>query len=175
MDMKWYVLYTRSRCEKKVAIMLTKRGIENYCPLNRVVRQWSDRRKIVNEPLFSSYVFVKALASDFNIIKQATSDIVNFVYWLGQPAVVRNDEIESIRLFMGEHSNVKLEKITVKVNDRVRMTSGPLINSYGQITEIHNNKVKLHIPSLGYSVVAEMNISNIEVVDYPYRAKNTIS
>jgi transcription antitermination factor NusG len=175
MDMKWYVLYTRSRCEKKIAAQLTKRGIENYCPLNRVVRQWSDRRKIVHEPLFSSYVFVKAHASNFNTIKQTTSDIVNFVYWLGQPAVVRNDEIESIRLFMGEHSNVKLEKITVNVNDRVRVISGPLVNSHGQITDIHNNKVKLHLPSLGYSVMAELNISNIEVVDYPYRAKNTIS
>jgi transcription antitermination factor NusG len=76
---------------------------------------------------------------------------------------------------MGEHSNVKLEKITVNVNDRVRVISGPLVNSHGQITDIHNNKVKLHLPSLGYSVMAELNISNIEVVDYPYRAKNTIS
>lgn len=175
MDKKWYVLYTKSRCEKKVAGMLSKRGIENYCPLNRVIKQWSDRRKMVQEPLFSSYVFVKAIASDFNTIKQTTSDIVNFVYWLGQPAAVQNDEIESIRQFMGEYSNVKLEKVTVNIHDRVRIISGPLVNNMGEITEIQNNKVRLHLPSLGYSVVAEISISNIEVVDYPYRVKNMMS
>ena len=175
MDTKWYVLYTKSRCEKKVAGILAKRGFENYCPLNRVVKQWSDRRKLVFEPLFSSYVFVKSMVTDLNKVRQTTSDIVNFVYWLGQPAVVRNDEIESIRQFMGEYSNVKLEKVTVNINDRVRVVSGPLINTMGVITDIQNNKVKLHLPSLGYSVVAEINVSNIEVVDYPYRVKNMIS
>ncbi len=175
MEMKWYVLYTKSRCEKKVAGILTKRGIDNYCPLNRVVRQWSDRRKMVYEPLFSSYVFVRLLVSDINKIKQTTTDIVNFVYWLGQPAVVRDDEIESIRQFMGEYSNVKLEKISVNINDHVRIMSGPLVNSFGQIKEIQNNKVRLHLPTLGYSAVAEINLSNIEVVDYPYRVKNMIS
>ena len=54
----WYALYTRSRWEKKVAELLTRKQVENYCPLNRVQRQWSDRRKIVMEPLFRSYVFV---------------------------------------------------------------------------------------------------------------------
>ncbi|MFN5423163.1 MAG: UpxY family transcription antiterminator [bacterium] len=173
--MKWYVLYTKSRCEKKVSSLLSKRDIENYCPLNRVIRQWSDRKKVVHEPLFSSYVFVRSMVADLSKIKQTTNDIVNFVYWLGNPAVVRDEEIELIRQFMGEYSNVKLEKITVNVNDHVRITNGPLVNNFGQITEIQNNKVRLHLPTLGYAAVAEINLSNIEVVDYPYRVKNMIS
>ena len=175
MDMKWYVLYTKSRCEKKVSGLLSKRDIENYCPLNKVIRQWSDRKKVVYEPLFSSYVFVRSMVADLNKIKQTTTDIVNFVYWLGQPAIVKNEEIELIRQFMGEYTNVKLEKTIVNVNDHVRITRGPLVNNIGLITEIQNNKVRLHLPTIGYTAVAEINLSNVEVVDYPYRVKNMIS
>ncbi|HMJ47328.1 MAG TPA: transcription termination/antitermination NusG family protein, partial [Ferruginibacter sp.] len=57
MNKKWYVVYTRPRWEKKVAATLDERGVENYCPLNRVNRQWSDRKKVVLEPLFKGYVF----------------------------------------------------------------------------------------------------------------------
>ena len=56
---KWFVVYTIPRWEKKVALLLQQKGIEHYCPLNKVTRQWSDRRKIVVEPLFKGYVFVK--------------------------------------------------------------------------------------------------------------------
>ena len=175
MEMKWYVVYTKSRCEKKVAALLTKRGIENYCPLNKVIRQWSDRKKTLYEPLFSSYIFVKSIVTNLNNVKQTTTDIVNFVYWLGKPAVVREEEIELIRQFLGEYSNIKLEKIPVSLNDHVRIIKGPLVNNIGQITDIQNNKVRLHLPTMGYSAIAEINISNIEVIDYPYRVKNMIS
>ena len=59
MNKHWYVLYTKSNCEKKVAELLNKRGVETYCPINKVYRQWSDRRKQLSVPLFTSYVFVK--------------------------------------------------------------------------------------------------------------------
>ncbi len=55
----WFAFYTKPRWEKKVAGLLSARGIINYCPLNKVVRQWSDRKKVVLEPVFKSYVFVK--------------------------------------------------------------------------------------------------------------------
>ncbi|MBL0358846.1 MAG: UpxY family transcription antiterminator [Chitinophagaceae bacterium] len=54
-------MYTKPRWEKKVACLLDEKGIENYCPLNKVVKQWSDRKKVVLEPVFKSYVFVKIL------------------------------------------------------------------------------------------------------------------
>jgi transcription antitermination factor NusG len=56
---KWYAIYTRPRWEKKVNGLLEAKGIESYCPLNRVRRKWSDRIKTIEEPLFKSYVFVK--------------------------------------------------------------------------------------------------------------------
>ena len=63
-SLQWYAVYTKPRWEKKVADLLTKKQIENYCPLNRVLRQWSDRKKVILEPLFTSYVFVRISESN---------------------------------------------------------------------------------------------------------------
>jgi len=168
MKNNWYVLYTKSRCEKKVADLLTKRGIDNYCPLNRVYRQWSDRKKMITAPLFTSYVFVHATEEELITIKKTTSKIVNVVYWLGKPAIVRNDEIEQIRYFLNEYSNVKIEKQPVKMNENVRIIKGPFRNLEGKVAEIRNNTLVLSLPSLGYRLMAEVSASNIEILHYGY-------
>jgi transcription antitermination factor NusG len=160
----WFVVYTRSRCEKKVFTVLTKRGIESYCPLNKCMRKWADRKKIVLEPLFRSYVFVKVTRQEIEKIKQHTSDIVNVVYWLGNPAIVREDEINQIQLFLGEYQNIKIEKREVRINDEIKIIQGPLMNSVGKIGEIRKNIVKVLIPSLGYMLSAEVKMSNIDII-----------
>jgi transcription antitermination factor NusG len=172
MEKRWFVMYTRSRCEKKVAALLTKRGIENYCPLNRIMKQWADRKKMIYEPMFTSYVFVHALENEVFSIKQITSDIVNFVYWLGKPAVIKEEEIENIKKFLSEHTDVQLEKQHLQIDDKVRIISGPLINVEGNITSIANNKVKLSLPSLGYLMIAEVKSSNVELIQYQPIAVN---
>ena len=85
--MKWYAIYTRPRWEKKVNHLLLQKGVESYCPLNKVRRKWSDRIKIIEEPLFKSYVFVKVAESDRTEIRM-TDGVINFVYWNGKPAVM---------------------------------------------------------------------------------------
>ena len=165
-------MYTRSRCEKKVAALLTKRSIENYCPLNRIMKQWADRKKMIYEPMFTSYVFVHAFESEVFSIKQITSDIVNFVYWLGKPAVIKEEEIENIKKFLSEHTDVQLEKQNLQIDDKVRIISGPLINVEGNITGIANHKVKLSLPSLGYMMIAEVKSSNVELIQYQPIAVN---
>lgn len=168
MKKNWYVIYTKSHCEKKVASLLQKREIECYCPLNRVMRKWADRKKIIYEPLFTSYVFVHSAEHELYKIKQVTSDIVNFVYWLGKPAVVRDSEIDDIRYFLNEYTGVKLEKSQVHVGDKVRVISGPLMNREGKIAALENNKVRLQLPSLGYAMIAELKIDNVALIEPSY-------
>ncbi|HSU28300.1 MAG TPA: UpxY family transcription antiterminator [Chitinophagaceae bacterium] len=160
---KWYAVYTRPKCEKKVAERLSRTNIENYCPTNRVVSQWSDRKKIIHEPLFTSYVFVRIGENELLPLKQ-TDGVVNLVYWLGKPAVIHDEEIETIKMFLNEHATVKLEKTQVCVNDQVRILGGPLMQQQGQVLFVKGKTVKITLPSLGYLMYAEFETSNVEIV-----------
>jgi transcription antitermination factor NusG len=160
---QWYALYTRPRWEKKVAELLEKKKVEVYCPLNKVERQWADRRKIVLEPLFASYVFVHISEQEQLAIKQ-TDGVINFVYWLSKPAVIRNEEIDIIKKFLNEYDYVSVEKAQVNLNDKVRIINGPLMLWEGQVVEIRTNTVKITLPSLGQTLIAEIRKENLETI-----------
>jgi len=160
---KWYAVYTHAKWEKKVAELLTRKAIENYCPLNRVVRQWSDRKKIVYEPLFTCYVFVR-LSDKERISVLQTEGVLNYVSWMGKPAVIRDPEIELIKSFLLDHSNVRLEKIDVGINDTIRVKCGIFIEQEGKVIEVLDKTIRVLLPSLGYVMLAEISKSHIEVV-----------
>ena len=82
---QWFIVYTRPGCEKKVVTLLEKKRIEAYCPFNRAYL--IDRKRAITEPLFPSYVFVKASDTEHTSIIE-TDGFVNFVYWLAKPAVI---------------------------------------------------------------------------------------
>jgi transcription antitermination factor NusG len=163
MNTYWYAVYTKPRWEKKVAEVLSKHSIENYCPLNKVLRQWHDRKKIIQEPLFASYVFVKVEESRFNELRKI-GGVLNLVYWLQKPAVIREEEINMIRKFLDEYTNVQLEKTAVSVNDVVRVIKGPLMEQEGNVLAVRNRTVRISLPSLGYIMVAEVERQNVEVI-----------
>lgn len=150
---KWYAVYTRPKWEKKVHQLLQDKSIESYCPLNKVYRQWSDRKKIVLEPLFTSYVFVRLTRLECSLIKQVDG-IINLVHWLGQPAVIKDEEIDAIKLFLDTHQTVQVEKINVSVNNTVKIIDGPFMDMEGKVVEVMHNTVKVVLPSLGYALTA---------------------
>jgi transcription antitermination factor NusG len=163
MSQNWYAVYTRPRWEKKVAETLHRKKMEYYCPLNKVVKQWSDRKKTVMEPLFTSYVFVRVTESGLTALRQIDG-VINLVYWLGRPAVIKDVEIETIRNFLNEYPNVKLERVQVNVNDMVRIVSGPLKEHEGKVVAIQNKVIKVILPSLGYMMTAEVKATHVEVI-----------
>lgn len=150
---KWLAVYTRPRWEKKVNQLLTDKGFESYCPLNKVRRKWSDRIKLVEEPLFKSYVFVRVNEDERSEIRQTTG-VVNFLYWNGKPAVVKEREINAIRRFLNEHENVELRTIEMSVKQRVRVMKGLLMDQEGEIIELRSKIAKVAIDSLGYILIA---------------------
>jgi transcription antitermination factor NusG len=160
---KWYAVYTRPRWEKKVAELLTKKKIENYCPLRNVRKQWADRKKTVLEPLFTSYVFVKVSEKEHLQLKQTTG-IVNLVYWLGKPAVIGDAEIDIVKRFLQDHTSVKLEKTPIKINDMVKIINGPLMEYEGEVVGVKNHTVKIVLPSLGFIMTAEVESKNVHVI-----------
>lgn len=159
----WYAVYTKPRWEKKVARLLEERGIENYCPLNKTIRQWSDRKKIILEPIFKSYVFVKVEEEKKWELKKING-ILNFVYWLGKPALIRESEIETIKKFLNEFTDVQIREQTgLKVNSKVRILQGVLMNYHGLLIELHGNTAKVRIDSMGISLHAQFDKKNLEL------------
>ena len=144
---------------------MDEKGIENYCPLNKVTKQWSDRRKVVLEPIFKSYVFVKIADTNKWDLKKINV-VLNFVYWLGKPAIIKDEEIDTIRKFLNEFSNVEVvESNQLKVNARVRIRQGVMMNYHGLLVEISGNRAKVKIDSMGVSLQAQFDKKNLELID----------
>lgn len=160
MSRKWLAVYTRPRWEKKVNQLLTEKGIESYCPLNKVRRKWSDRIKIVEEPLFKSYVFVRVNEDDKTVVRM-TNGAINFVYWNGKPALIREKEIIAIKRFLNEYENVEAVPADVKIDQRVRITNGTLMDQEGKVLDVRQKIAKVAIDSLGYILVAYIDRSKL--------------
>ncbi len=162
-EKKWYAVYTKPHYEKKVADLLTRKGIENYSPQNKVLKHWSDRKKIIHTPLFSSFVFVRISLDELSIVRQ-THGVINFIFWLNKPAIIRDKEIENIKKFLSEHGFVKLEKVEIHFNDVVKINLSPLSEQEGKVVSIKSKTVKMVLHSLGYVLCAEVETVNVKVI-----------
>ena len=162
-EKNWYVIYTRPRWEKKIALVLQEKGIENYCPLNKVTKQWTDRKKTVLEPLFKGYIFVCADENNKWDIKNIDG-IINYIYWLGKPAVVREDEIITIKKFLNEFKDVKVIDLNAVINDKVQIKQGVMMNYKGIVLEIMGNKAKVLITGMGIELAAFFETKNLEKI-----------
>jgi transcription antitermination factor NusG len=159
---RWYVVYTKPRWEKKVYGLLIKKGIEAYCPLNKLRKKWSDRMKWVEEPLFKSYVFVWVTEEQQSEVR-IVNGVMNFVYWLGKPAIVRDKEIETIRKFLNDYHDVQAIPLNLSENAVVTIRRGALMDKEAKVVRVLKNKVQVIIESIGYSLVAVLDKSNLAV------------
>lgn len=150
--MPWYAIYTKPRWEKKVHELLLKKGIESYCPLNRVIKQWSDRKKKVEIPLFTSYIFTNITEAQQTEIRM-TAGVVNFVYWLGKPAIISNKEMEALKDFVDSNENILVEKVEYKEGDDVSIESGLFKGQQATVTKVNKNKVELILKELQVKLV----------------------
>ena len=161
MNRKWFVVYTRPRWEKKVDQLLAAKGIERYCPLHKVKRRWSDRVKLVELPLLTSYVFVCVEQGEMAKVRN-TPGVLNFIYWNGLPAVVRESEIAAIRRFLEVYEEVEAIRLDVKPGDEVKVASGLLMDRKAKVLEVKRKKVKIRIESLGCELVAYVDKSRLQ-------------
>ena len=141
-------------------MLLTEKGLESYCPLNKVTKKWSDRMKTIEEPLFKSYVFVHVSEEQKTEVRM-TAGVVNFVYWQGKPAEVKDEEINTIRRFLNEHEHVRAEPIELKADQKVKIYSGVLMDREARVVRVKGSYVEVIIESLGYRLVANIEKSNI--------------
>lgn len=148
--MPWFVLYTKPRNEKKVAERLEKIGLTVYCPMTIQVKQWSDRKKKIEVPLFNSYVFVYLPEANRNLVFEVPG-IVRYLFWLGEPAVVRDEEIKTLQNWLSSDFTA-LEVTTLKPGDTITLKDGAFKNQQATIKTISKNKMQLVLNSLGVLV-----------------------
>jgi transcription antitermination factor NusG len=160
---KWYAVYTKPRWEKKVHQTFANRHIESYCPLNKVMRKWSDRMKLVEEPLFKSYVFVHIKPGEETKVR-TVNGVLNFVYWLGKPAIVKQSEINSIKRFLDEYDEVMAEPIAIEPMQRIAITSGVLMNTEGKVVKVTKRKVQVVLDSIGFRLVTYIDKEKVRVL-----------
>src|SRR5690242_17360515 len=101
MQKNWYILYTKPKCQKKVASLLSKRKIENFYPVTWDENFSLRKRKIKQEPLFKSYIFVQIESSSIDKIK-SLNGVVNFLYWKGSPAIINDEEMRLMKQFISD-------------------------------------------------------------------------
>ncbi len=153
----WYALYTKSRAEKKVADQLDKIGITNYLPLKKELRQWSDRKKWVETPIISSYIFIKIPKSRYNEIFQING-IVAYVSHKGKAVIIPEDEIIAMKKTIENKLSFNVEPTTIKKGEEITVTSGPLKGIKGIVQNIQGSrKLYLNITNIGYTLVVDLN------------------
>jgi transcription antitermination factor NusG len=164
MSRNWYALYTRPRFEKKVADRLGNAGFEVWLPMQSVVRQWSDRKKKVDVPLFSSYVFIHAVPRDLYHAVQ-TDGVAKTVYFNGEPAVIRDEQIELIRKILIGPDAFDVSDRSYNRGDLVRVVQGPLKGSEGRWINWRGRKrVCLELEQLHQVLLVEVPAAYVEKI-----------
>ena len=164
----WYVVYTRSRHEKKVRDSLTNEGIECYLPLEKKLRIWSDRKKWVDEPLFRPYIFVHMNIGDYNEYLKVlqTDGVVHFVRIAKEPVKVRPEMIEAIREYesSGEFISEEEEEM-LQVGDAVEVVRGPMKGLFGTLVEIgKKRRVRIMVEAVQQAVYLTIRKSFLEKI-----------
>ena len=152
--MKWFVLYTKPQFEVKVAQGLEAMGIRAYCPVYKEIKQYSDRKKKIEKPLLRSYVLVQLEDKDREVVF-AIYGVVRYLFWLGKPAIVREEEIE----FMKSAMNGVYKSVTVSQLQKgaiYKIPDGPFMGQKGKVVNLLTSRVKLELPSLGILVTLKI-------------------
>ena len=141
-EKKWYAVYTKPRWEKKIDSVLIRKGIESWCPLQKIERQWSDRKKIIEDPLFKSYVFVR-ISNEEKTKVLMTDGVLNFVHYLGKPAVIKNDEVDTIKRYLAEKdaSIFIISQEGFVEETKIRVNHGVFMGNEGTVLRSGKKKV----------------------------------
>lgn len=174
MKKNWYAVYTKPHCELKVTALLTRKKVDNYCPLVQGENNIYGRRKTTYNPLFPTFVFVYIAEAQMSHIMQ-TSDVIGFIYWINKPATIKETEIKAIEFFTGNHSNIRLEKIPVSPGSMPSTLNEPVIaaSANSALSTIAVN-IKMSLPSLGYAMIAEA-ASAIDAYNFDYAENKMVS
>lgn len=163
-ELNWYVLYTSSRAEKKVAQRLQEKGLEVFLPMIEELRQWSDRKKKVQKALFNGYLFVKTTRNQLWETLQVPG-AVKFVHFAGEHATVRQQEIDTIRRILETGVAVETDNSEIEEGQTVRILGGPLQGMEGEcVNKGNKDYFIIRIPGIHQSMLVNIPRKFLEVL-----------
>jgi transcription antitermination factor NusG len=159
----WYAVYVKSRTEKKVHLELTYQEIEVYLPLQKRMRKWSDRKKLVDFPLIPGYLFVHITRRDYDRVLQ-TNGVVAYVRFDGTAAVIPDEQIDTIKRLLRQHEHkIEVSFKDFSAGDAVEVIAGPLMGVKGVLTQLKGkNKVAIQLEKLQLALTVEVPIDEIK-------------
>ena len=163
---KWHAVYVKSRTEKKAQTELQFKEIETFLPLQRKLRQWSDRKKWVEMPLISGYLFVKICRKEYDSVLQSDY-VVSYVRFEGVAAVIPENQIDYLKLML-QQDNLDIEIVheSFAPGQMIDVVAGPLIGLRGKLVRIKGkNKVAVELEQLGYAVLVEIPAQDIRIAE----------
>jgi transcriptional antiterminator RfaH len=164
LEVKWYAIYTNPRAEKRVAERLEEKGIHVYLPLQKKLRQWSDRKKWVETPLFSSYIFVKIDRRDYDRVLQ-TNGVVKYITFEGRAVAIPQNQIDNLRIVVDSNADVETTWETRRKGEKVRVNGGPLKGLEGVlISDGGRKKVLVQVDRLDQNLVVEVPLGLIDKI-----------
>lgn len=159
---KWHVIYTKSKWEKKIEGLLVQQGIESWCPVQKIERQWTDRKKIIDEPLFRSYVFVKICKEEHSKVLGVIG-VVNFLYFEKKPAIIRENEIETIRKYLGiSNATIQVVNMThLPAQTKVFVNQGLFMDQRGEVIKSSKKTVFVQLQSINMMMIVEFKLAEV--------------
>lgn len=159
---KWYPVYTRSRAEKKAHDELVKKGIISYLPLRKTVKQWSDRKKIIEEPLIKSYLFVYISTKEYAEVLM-TNGIARFLYFSGKIASMPDQQIDHLKLLLATDDELAIFDYEIKIGQKVLIKAGPFKDIIAEMVSLHNKqRIILRLDHMGYAIEINTSMAFVE-------------
>jgi transcription antitermination factor NusG len=159
---KWYPVYTHPKAEKKAHQALLNKGIETYLPLRRQLKQWSDRKKWIDEPFIKSYLFVRITQQEQTEVLM-TKGITRFIYFGGSVASMPDKQIEDLKLLMTSAVELEVTEENLLPGEKIVLKAGPLKGMVGEIISYRSQKqLALRLESMGCSVIIHVSASLID-------------
>jgi len=156
---KWYAIYTHPRAEKLVYSRLVEIEVETYLPLQKTYRQWSDRKKLIEKPLLSSYVFVKVIPVEFPKVYK-TDGVVKFVSFEGHPVAIPQKQIDNLRLLIDSNAEVEVTSAKFEKGDNVEVMTGSLKGLTGELIKTGRKKrVIIRIDKLEQNIIVTIPVT----------------
>lgn len=163
----WYAVYTKSRHEKRLADELNEKGIEAFVPVRKVLKQWSDRKKMIEEPLIRSYCFVRATEKYYYDVLN-TPGAVRYVWFSGRPAPIPDRQIQTLKVLVGENLDIACVPAGLAPGAWVRVMAGPLIGITGELISFAGKqRVIIRIDHLDSAISVQISPLLLEKIKNP--------